>query len=292
MLILGSHVGFNNKDGLLGSVKEALSYNANTFMFYTGPAQSTLRSEIDEEKIYEAYKLMAENNINNNNIIVHAPYIVNLANRSDERKFEFYVDFLKEEIRRVSKLGLNKIVLHPGSAVNCTREEGLLNIIDGINLVLDNNYNVSILLETMAGKGNELGVNLEEIKTILDGIKFKDKIGVCLDTCHLNDSGIDINEFDKYLDDFDKLIGLDKVKCVHVNDSMNPINSHKDRHHNIGYGTIGFDALCSVIYNKRLDNIPFILETPWVNRNTPSEYPPYKFEIENFRNKKFVDFIQ
>ena len=292
MLILGSHVGFNNKDGLVGSVKEALSYGANTFMFYTGPAQRTLRSELNEDKIYEGYKLMADNNINNDNVIVHAPYIVNLANKSDERKFMFYVDFLKEELNRVNKLGFNKIVLHPGSAVNCTREEGLSNIIEGLNMVLDNDYNVTILLETMAGKGNELGINLDEIKTILDNVKFKDKIAVCLDTCHLNDSGIDINEFDKYLDEYNKKIGLNLIKCVHVNDSMNPIGSHKDRHHNIGYGTIGFDALCNVIYNKRLEGIPFILETPWVNRNTPNEYPPYKYEIDNFKNKKFVDFIQ
>lgn len=292
MLILGSHVGFNNKDGLLGSALEAISYNANTFMMYTGPAQSTIRSELNEEKIYEGYKLMAEYNINPDNVIVHAPYIVNLANRSDENKFMFYVDFLKEELNRVNKLGFNKIVLHPGSAVGCTREEGLNNIIDGLNLILDNDLNVTILLETMAGKGNELGINIEEIKTILDGVKFKDKIAVCLDTCHLNDSGIDINEFDKYLDLFDKKIGINLIKCVHVNDSMNPLSSHKDRHQNIGYGTIGFDALCSVIYNKRLDDIPKILETPWINRNTKDEYPPYKEEIENFKNKKFVDFIQ
>ena len=292
MLFIGSHVGFSNKEGLVGSVKEALSYNANTFMFYTGPAQSTMRSEIDENLVYEAYKLIAENNINTDKIIIHAPYIVNLANRVDERKFMFYVDFLKEELNRVNKLGFNKIVLHPGSAVNCTREEGLKNIIDGLNLVLDNDNNVTILLETMAGKGNELGININEIKTLLDGVKYKDKIGVCLDTCHLNDSGIDINKFDDYLDLFDKEIGLNLIKCVHVNDSMNPIGSHKDRHQNIGYGTIGFDALCNVIYNKRLEGIPFILETPWVNRNTSNEYPPYKYEIDNFKNKKFVDFIQ
>ncbi len=292
MLILGSHVGFNNKDGLLGSVEEALSYNANTFMFYTGPAQSTIRSKINEEKTYEGYKLMAENNINNDNVIVHAPYIVNLANRNQEDKFNFYIDFLKEELNRINNLGFNKMVLHPGSAVNVSREDGIKNIIDGLNKVLDNDNNVTILLETMAGKGNELGVNINEIKTIIDGVKYKDKIAVCIDTCHLNDSGIDINKLDDYLDEFDKIIGINKIKCVHINDSMNPISSHKDRHQNIGYGTIGFDALCNVVYNKRLEGIPMILETPWVNRNTSEEYPPYKQEIENFRNKKFIDFIQ
>ena len=292
-LILGSHVGFNNKTMLLGSVKEALSYNANTFMFYTGPAQSTMRSGIDENNTYEAFKLMMENNINPDNVIVHAPYIVNFANKSDERKFEFYIDFFTEELNRVKSLGFNKIVLHPGSAVNVSREEGLKNIIEALNKVFDRTSDTIVLLETMAGKGNELGINIEEIKTIIDGIKDQNRIGVCLDTCHLNDSGIDINQFDEYLDLFDKEIGLERIKCVHVNDSMNPVGAHKDRHQNIGYGTIGFDTLCNnVIYNKRLEGIPFILETPWVNRNQDNEYPPYKMEIENFKNKKFVDFIQ
>lgn len=291
-LIIGSHVGYNNKTQLLGSVNEAISYNANTFMFYTGSTQSTLRSEINDELTYEAYKLMIDNNINSNNVIVHAPYIINLANREHEDKFMFYVDFFKEELNRVKKLGLNKIVLHPGSAVNCSREDGIKNIIDGLNLVISKTSDTIILLETMAGKGNELGINIDEINSIINGIDDKSRIGVCLDTCHLNDSGIDIGEFDKYLDEFDKIIGIDKIKCVHVNDSMNPIGSHKDRHQNIGYGTIGFDKLCNVIYNNRLEGIPFILETPWVNRNQPDEYPPYKMEIENFRNKKFIDFIQ
>jgi deoxyribonuclease-4 len=204
----------------------------------------------------------------------------------------FYVDCFVEELNRVTKLGLNKIVFHPGSAVNCSREEGIKNIIDGLNIVFSKTEDTIVLLETMAGKGNELGINIDEIKAIIDGIKDKNRIGVCLDTCHLNDSGIDINEFDKYLDLFDKEIGIDGIKCVHVNDSMNEINSHKDRHQNIGYGTIGFDALNKVVHSSRLSNIPFILETPWVNRNTKDEYPPYKFEINNFRNNIFNDFIK
>ncbi len=290
-LIIGSHVSFTNKDQLVGSVKEALSYGANTFMFYTGSTQSTSRSALDDNLTYEAYQLMVENGINSDNVIVHAPYIVNLANRVDEDKYNFYVNFLAEELNRVKTLGFNKIVLHPGSAVNCSREDGLQNIIDGLNTIFDKTEDTIVLLETMAGKGNELGINIDEIKSIINGIKDKNRIGVCLDTCHLNDSGIDINEFDKYLDDFDKEIGIDKIKCVHVNDSMNPINSHKDRHQNIGYGTIGFDTLNKVVHSNRLGNIPFILETPWVNRNTKDEYPPYKFEIENFKNNFFSDFI-
>ena len=290
--IIGCHVGYNNKDGLVGSVKEAISYNADTFMFYTGPAQSTMRSPINDNITYEAFKLMLDNHIDFNNVIVHAPYIVNFANKLETEKYEFYIKFFKEELARVHKLGLNKIVLHPGSAINCTREDAIKNISEALNIVLEEDNGVTILLETMAGKGNEVGINIEEIKAILDGVQYQDRIGVCLDTCHLNDSGVDISKFDEYLDKFDSEIGINKIKCVHVNDSMNPLGSHKDRHHNIGYGTIGFDNLCNVVHNKRLEGLPFILETPWVNRNQPDEYPPYKMEIESLRNKKFIDFIQ
>ncbi len=291
-MIIGSHVSFTNSDQLVGSVKEAISYNANTFMFYTGSTQSTSRSVLNDELTYEAYKLMVENNINSENVIVHAPYILNLANRLDERKHEFYIDFFADELNRVKRLGFNKIVLHPGSATGFSREEGLKNIIYALNKVFDKTSDTIVLLETMAGKGNELGINIKEIKEIIEGIKDKNRIGVCLDTCHLNDSGIDINNIDEYLDEFDKEIGINKIGCIHVNDSLNPLGSHKDRHANIGYGTIGFDTLCNVVYNKKLEGKPFILETPWVKRNTKDEYPPYKYEIENFYNKKFNDFIE
>lgn len=291
-LIIGSHVKFNNSKQLLGSVMEAVSYNANTFMFYTGSTQSTSRCMINDELTYEAFKLMLENNINSDNVIVHAPYIVNLANRADEEKYNFYLNFFSEELNRVKKLGFNKIVLHPGSAVNCSREEGLNNIIYGLNKVFDNTLDTIVLLEFMAGKGNELGTSIDELKYIIDGIKNKDRIGVCLDSCHMNDAGVDISKLDEFLDEFDNKIGIDKIKCFHLNDSKNQIGSHKDRHDNIGYGTIGFDNLINITTNKRLEGIPFILETPYINRNSKEELPPYKYEIENVRNKKFTDFIQ
>lgn len=291
-LIIGSHVKFNNSKQLLGSVMEAVSYNANTFMFYTGSTQSTSRCMINDELTYEAFKLMLENNINSDNVIVHAPYIVNLANRVDEEKYNFYLNFFSEELNRVKKLGFNKIVLHPGSAVNCSREEGLNNIIYGLNKVFDNTLDTVVLLEFMAGKGNELGTSIDELKYIIDGIKNKDRIGVCLDSCHMNDAGVDISKLDEFLDEFDNKIGIDKIKCFHLNDSKNQIGSHKDRHDNIGYGTIGFDNLINITTNKRLEDIPFILETPYINRNSKEEFPPYKYEIENVKNKKFTNFIQ
>ena len=286
-LIIGSHVGFNSTKQLLGSVEEAISYDSTTSMFYTGAPQNTRRNKINEELTKKAYELMENNNINPKNVIVHAPYIVNLGNLEN---FDFSVSFLKEEIKRVSELGIKNMVLHPGSSVSYTKEESIKSIIDGLNLILDNNYDVTICIETMAGKGTEIGRDIEEIKTIIDGVKYKDKIGVCLDTCHLNDSGVDISKFDEYLDIFDKEIGLKYIKCIHINDSKNDIGSHKDRHENIGFGTIGYDNLIKVIYNDRLKNIPKILETPYVGIDDNSKekiYPPYKYEINMIRNKEF-----
>ena len=286
-LIIGSHVSYNNKSQLLGSVKEALSYKANTFMFYTGAPQNTNRSVIEDSLTMEAYKLRKENNIALEKVIVHAPYIVNLANFNN---FDFSVSFLINEVERCSTLGIKYLVLHPGSAVNCSREEAINNISKGLNLILDNDYDVTILLETMAGKGNEMGKTFEELKAIIDKVKFQDKIGVCIDTCHLNDVGYDMSKFDMVLDNFDKVIGINKIGCIHVNDSKNEIGSHKDRHENIGFGTIGFDNLIKIIYNERLDGIPRILETPYVTKEDNSKdkvYPPYKYEIEMIRNKKF-----
>ena len=287
MLIIGSHVSFKKDTQLLGSLEEALSYGSNAFMFYTGAPQNTNRSDIDDTLTYEAYKLMKDNNIALENVVVHAPYIVNLAN---DTNLDFNVRFLKEEIKRVELLGVNKIVLHPGSAVKLSREQGLKNIVEALNLAINDKTKPMILLETMAGKGTELGINFDELKYILDNVKCKEKVGICIDTCHLNDAGYDINKFDQILDEVEEKIGLEKIGCIHINDSKNSISAHKDRHENFGFGTIGFDALINVIYNKRLENIPKILETPYVTQDDDSKerlYPPYKFEIEMIKNKKY-----
>ena len=276
-LIIGSHVSFTKDTQLVGSLNEALSYKANTFMFCTGAPQNTNRCSIDKELTNFALKKMMDNNIDINNIVIHAPYIINLANIDN---LSFNVRFLQDEINRAIDLKVNKIVLHPGSHVGKGYEVGINNIITSLNQV--DFKSVTILLETMAGKGSECGININQLKEIIDNINDKDHIGVCLDTCHLNDSGIDINNFDEYLDEFDKIIGISKIGCIHINDSKNPINSHKDRHENIGFGTIGFDALINVIYNERLNNIPKILETPYIDKK-----PPYKEEIEMIRKKEF-----
>ena len=280
-MLIGSHVSYKKETGLIGSVREAISYGSNTFMFYTGAPQNAVRLPIDKDKVADAFKLMVENNIDFNNVVVHAPYIINLASTNP-----FAVDFLKQEVKRVEELGMTKLVLHPGSSVNLTKEEGIQNIIEGLNKI--GQSKVLICLETMAGKGTEIGSDFRELKQIIDAVNYE--LGVCLDTCHVNDAGYDVTNFDLLLEEFDKIIGLDKLKCIHINDSKNEFNTHKDRHENIGFGYIGFDNLLKIIYNEKLKDIPKILETPYVslnNETTDRTYPPYKLEIEMILSKQF-----
>lgn len=285
-IIIGSHVSFKKDNQLLGCVKETLSYEANTFMFYTGTPQNTKREPLNDELTKMGQELMKENNIDINNVIVHAPYIVNLANKTN---YDFNVSFLKQEIDRCEKLGITKIVLHPGSHVGLGVDIGIQNIVDTLNEVIEENMSVFICLETMAGKGSECGSNFEEIKKIIDGVKYNNKLLVCFDTCHLNDAGYDITNFDNILDEFDRIIGLDKLGCIHVNDSKNERGMRKDRHSNFGLGNIGFDNLIKVIYNPRVLNIPKILETPYITdpNDDKKSYPPYKWEIKMIREKTF-----
>lgn len=284
-LIIGSHVSFSKGQQLVGSINEALSYNANALMLYTGAPQNTVRIPIDVNLTNQGHALLFNNKIDKNHIVVHAPYIVNLANNAGDNN-EFAISFLKQELSRIQALGLKYLVLHPGSFVKLTREEGLNNIVNALDEALDNNYGVSILLETMSGKGTEVGIQFNEIKYILDHAKHKELLGVCLDTCHLHDAGYDLTKIDDVLAEFDHLIGLDKIKCIHVNDSKNDRGANKDRHENIGFGKIGFDTLLTVIYHPLLKDVPKILETPYIKSDF-SSYPPYKFEIEMIKNKKF-----
>ena len=279
-MIIGSHVNFTNEQ-LLGSVKQALSYGANTFMFYTGAPQNTIRKDLDQKQTEEAKKVMEENGIVLKNVICHAPYIINLANNSDEEKWQFSINFLKQELKRCKTLGISYIVVHPGSAVSLSKDVAIKNIIDALNFIIEEDGPM-ILLETMAGKGTECGCTLEEIKTILEGVNSH-HIGVCIDTCHLNDAGYELNDFDALLEKIDTLIGLEKVHCVHLNDSKNPLGSHKDRHENLGLGTIGFDTLYKIASHEKLKDVPKILETPYIEK----EYPPYKQEIDSLKSGIF-----
>lgn len=283
MLYIGSHVNYDDKTQLLGVVETSISNEANVFMFYTGSNHSTYRLPIKKELTLKAHELMKKNNMDINKCIVHAPFIINLANDEDKRKYMFYIDFLKQEIDRCLVLGIHNMVLHPGSAVKVPRDKALLNVANGLNEVLEHKKDINILIEFMSGKGTEVGKNIDELKTILDNVKYKDNVYICLDTCHMNDAGYDINSFDEFLKEFDKKIGIDKIKCIHINDSKNVLGSHKDRHENIGYGTIGINNLLKVIYNPLLMDIPKILETPYRN-----ELSPYKKEIKMIKNKKFI----
>ncbi|WP_096270604.1 deoxyribonuclease IV [Paucisalibacillus globulus] len=291
MLKIGSHVSMSGKKMLLASSEEAVSYGANTFMIYTGAPQNTRRKPIEELNIEEGLKHMTENGIAD--IVVHAPYIINIGNTTKPETFELGVNFLRTEIERTEAIGAKQIVLHPGAHVGAGPEDGIKKIIEGLNEVLDKDKDVQIALETMAGKGSEIGRTFDEIAKIIDGVTFNEKLSVCLDTCHIHDAGYDIvNDFDGVLEEFDKIIGVDRIKVVHVNDSKNEKGAHKDRHENIGFGHIGFEALHYVINHPQLATLPKILETPYVGLDKKTKKPPYKFEIEMIRNGKFDADLQ
>lgn len=277
---LGSHVGMAGKEMFLASAKEAVSYGANVFMLYTGAPQNTRRKDISELNIEEGWKYASEHGIQE--IIVHAPYIINLANTVKPETYELAVEFLEKEIIRTAAMKSRILVLHPGRHVDAGVEAGTAQIIKGLNTVLNkNDDNVYIALETMAGKGSEIGRTFEELKAIYDGVDKKERLRVCFDTCHVNDAGYDIvNHYDEVFDEFDRILGLDQIAVFHINDSMNPPGAHKDRHANIDKGTIGYNTLKRLIHDERFMAVPKILETPWVTvEGTDKKEPPYKEEI-------------
>ncbi len=286
MLKLGSHVSMSGKKMLLAASEEAVSYGANTFMVYTGAPQNTRRKKIEDLNIEAGFQHMKENGIDQ--IVVHAPYIINIGNSQNPDTFELGVRFLKSEIERTEAIGANQIVLHPGAHVGAGVDVGISKIIEGLNEVLESNQHVQIALETMAGKGSECGSRFEELAKIIDGVKYNDKISICLDTCHIHDAGYDIvNDFDGVLEEFDKIIGIDRIKVLHINDSKNEVGSKKDRHENIGFGHIGFKALNYIVHHPSLADIPKILETPYIGEDKNDKHPPYKFEIEMLKAQKF-----
>ena len=287
MIKIGSHVGMRGKEMMLGSAKEAVSYGANTFMVYTGAPQNTKRKPIEELRIEEAWQYMHTHGIEE--FIVHAPYIINLANTVKKETFEIAVDFLKIELERTKAMGSDTLVLHPGSHVGAGVDAGIAQIIKGLDEVMTKDMQVSIALETMAGKGSEIGRNFEELARIYNGVKYPEHLRVCFDTCHVNDSGYSIAEdFDPVIEEFDRIIGKEQIAVFHINDSKNPLGAGKDRHENLGFGHIGFDALNKIVYHPEFLNIPKILETPYIKEEgTKKSYPPYKYEIEMLRKQKF-----
>lgn len=286
MIKLGSHVSMSGKKMLLASSEEATSYGANTFMIYTGAPQNTRRKPIEELNIEAGKQHMSEHGISD--MVVHAPYIINIANTTKLATFELGVSFLRNEIDRTEALGANQIVLHPGAHVGAGLEAGIKQIIHGLNEILSRNEHVQIALETMAGKGTEIGKSFDELAKIIDGVTHNENLSVCLDTCHIHDAGYNVKEdFDGILNEFDKTIGIDRLKVIHINDSKNKMGARKDRHENIGFGFIGFKPLHYIIYHDQLKEIPKILETPYVGSDKKNKKAPYKFEIEMIKEGVF-----
>lgn len=293
MLKIGSHVGMSGRDMLLGSAKEAHSYGADTFMFYTGAPQNTKRKDISELNIEPAWEYMREHKIDD--ILVHAPYIINLGNTVKPETFRLAVDFLALEAERTTALKSRILILHPGAHVGAGTDAGIRQIIKGLNEVITKDMELYIALETMAGKGSEIGRSFEELARIYDGVTYPDKLRVCFDTCHTHDSGYDIiHDFDGVIGQFDRLLGKDQIAVFHINDSKNVRGARKDRHANLGFGEIGFDALSYIVHHPDFTQVPKILETPYVPSPTKEKasYAPYKYEIEMLRRKRFDPDIQ
>lgn len=288
MLVIGSHVSMKAPNMMLGSVKEAASYDADTFMIYTGAPQNTRRKPIDELFIPEAQELMLDKNIQSENIVIHAPYIVNLGNTYKLDNFEFAIEFMKEEIIRSEAIGATQMTMHPGAHVGAGPEAAIDKIAEGLNRILRSDQTIQIALETMAGKGTEIGRSFEELAQIIERVDLDEKLSVTLDTCHIHDAGYPVKEdFDWVLDEFDRIIGLDRLKVIHVNDSKNPQGAKKDRHENIGFGEIGFEALNHVVHHPKLANLPKILETPYVGEDKKNQKAPYGYEIHMLKQKEF-----
>lgn len=281
-MLLGSHVSMSGKGMLLAASEEAASYGASTFMIYTGAPQNTRRKPIEELNIDAGLAHMAANNLTN--IVVHAPYIINLGNTQKPDTFAHGVEFLQKEIERTAALGAKQIVLHPGAHVGAGADAGIAKIIEGLNEVLTQDYPVNIALETMAGKGTECGRSFEEIAAIINGVTHNERLSVCFDTCHTHDAGYNIKEdFNGVLEEFDRIVGIDRLQVLHINDSKNVRGAGKDRHENIGFGEIGFDALNGIVHHRDLMHVPKILETPYVGLDAKNKKPPYAFEIEMFK---------
>lgn len=277
-MLIGSHVSMSGKKMLVGAAEEAASYDASTFMIYTGAPQNTRRKPLEDMNIEAGKLLMVERGLSD--MVVHAPYIINLGNTIKPENFGFAIEFLHEEIRRAQALGATQITMHPGAHVGEGVDAGIAQIIKGLDEVLEKEQIPQIALETMAGKGTEIGRTFEELARIIEGVTLNEKLSVTLDTCHTHDAGYNIKEdFDGVLAEFDKIIGLDRLKVIHVNDSKNIQGSHKDRHANIGFGEIGFDALNYVVHHEKLAQLPKILETPYVGEDKKNKKAPYGFEI-------------
>lgn len=274
MLKIGTHVSFKADQYLVGAVEEALSYGSNVMMIYLGPPQNTKRVNVEKYN-YQEYLEKYKNIIQSQDIIVHAPYIVNPAS---PEKWEFAYEFLVAEIKRMNYIGAKYLVLHPGAYTKFPKEQAIKTLINTIKKIISATENVEILLETMAGKGTEIGANFLELNEIIQQINSP-RVNICLDTCHVWESGVDIKNTKAFINQLKQHNLLKKVKVFHINDSKNPQGHKRDRHANIDQGYIGLEALKNIIFHPFFQDIPMILETPWVNNK-----PIYKQEILMIKN--------
>lgn len=285
-MLIGSHVGMSGKKMLLGSAQEAYGFGENTFMIYTGAPQNTRRKAINQMNIPAGQTFIKEHQMSH--IVVHAPYIINLGNTFKPDKFKFAVNFLRQEIERADALGADQMTLHPGAHVGAGAKAAITNIAKGLNEVLTSDQHVQIAIETMAGKGTEVGRSFDEIASMIDQVQMNEKLSVTLDTCHTSDAGYPIkDDFEGVLNEFDHVIGLDRLKVIHLNDSKNSQGSHKDRHENIGFGKIGFETLSQIAHLDQLKDVPKILETPFVGLDKNNKYAPYGYEIRMIKKQQF-----
>ena len=264
-------------------MQETVGYHANACMIYTGAPQNTRRVPVEKLRLQEASDYMQTHGLSMDHVIVHAPYIINLANTIKPETFDLGVRFLRQELERVQALGVRVLVLHPGAHLKEGEEKGLAKIVEGLDLAMEGmGEQLTIALETMAGKGSELGWKFEQLRWIIDHARYGERLGVCMDTCHMHDAGYDVQDLDGLLAEFDRVIGIQRIAAVHVNDSRNVRGARKDRHANIGFGEIGFDALSAFVHHPALTDIVKILETPYVEGHAP-----YGEEIAMLRQNTF-----
>lgn len=281
------HVNYSQPDYLIKAAEIASKDGGNTFMLYSPVI--TLRHDFHAPvnlKLFHKY--CQRHKIIQDSLVLHAPFMINLANPIDEKVWHFSLHFLRQQLIYCDRIGFKYLVLHPGSHLTGTREQGLNRLIMGLDRLHLNRYNAQVVLETMSGKGNEIGAKFKDFGYILKKVKHPEKIGICLDTCHMNDAGYDLKKWDQVKKEMKKNFSLKKVLVIHLNDSQSPRGSHKDRHENIGYGTIGFENLDKVTWDRDFKKATKILETPYYN----GDFAPYQAEIKNFLNHRFTDFKQ
>ena len=287
-MVIGTHMSIAK--GIVKTAENVVKMNADTMQIFSRNPRGSNYKDPTVKEAEEFQRIRREAGFGA--ILAHAPYTMNLASAKPE-VYEFACTVIREDVTRMDRLGIENLVFHPGSHTGIGAEAGIQNIIAGLDQAITGKENITVLLETMSGKGTEIGWRFEELKAIRDGVSHPERIGICLDTCHVFAAGYDIvNSYEDVINEFDSVIGLEYLKVIHLNDSKNQLGSHKDRHENIGFGNVGFNALLKVLNDKRFEQIPKILETPYVSVSKLESYPPYKEEIEMLKKQTFNENLK